>query len=135
MHPLPPPDPPKKKKPQPSEPTPIVIPGLPDVTPPYDPGVEMNHLCKWTLGSGDHCDECYALSGQVKTLAEWYRLNLIPPIHMHCKCSLIPVEQENLSMPNSQPLQSVQSVPNPLTNPRTAPNFRGFRRRHRRRIV
>ncbi len=137
MHPLPPPEPPKKK-PQPSE-TPRPPEGCrhrsssqacrtsrrsPPELPPYDSGVEMNHLCKWTLGSGDHCDDCYALSGHIKTLAEWYRLNLIPPIHMHCKCSLVPVEQENLSMPE-----------NPEEPQETTPNIRGFRRRHRCRIV
>jgi hypothetical protein len=108
LHPLPPPDPPKKK-PRASAPTPLIIPGIPDFSTLPDTAPEMHHLYTWLLGANDnHCDECISHTGETKTLAEWLRLNLIPPLHPNCGCSLKLYNPPNsggkeaLSMPDLQ---------------------------------
>ena len=97
------PDPPIQEPPLPIPPPDEVLDDLPD----YAKPVDMHQLYTWTLGDGDnHCLECLALAGQTKTLAEWYRLNLVPPLHIGCKCSLKPSNpplsggKETFSMPN-----------------------------------
>jgi hypothetical protein len=40
---------------------------------------------------GRVCKKCNELRGQRKAITEWHDLNLLPPIHKHCRCRLVPV--------------------------------------------
>lgn len=40
------------------------------------------------------CDECGSYNNKVYSLEEWEKLVMIPPVHPHCRCSLVPATKE-----------------------------------------
>lgn len=40
------------------------------------------------------CDECGSYNNKVYSLAKWEQLVMIPPVHPHCRCSLVPATKE-----------------------------------------
>lgn len=40
------------------------------------------------------CDECGSYNDKVYSLEEWEKLVMIPPVHPHCRCSLVPATKE-----------------------------------------
>ena len=40
------------------------------------------------------CDECGSYNNKVYSLEDWERLTMVPPVHPHCRCSLVPATKE-----------------------------------------
>lgn len=63
------------------------------------------------------CDECSQYRSKVFRLKDWEKLAVIPPLHPHCRCSLVPaMEEDYLEDMNWQDELGISTEANELLN-------------------